>query len=135
MGTVGRGARLAATIPQAPAQILKPVTRANPAPRPNSSGTVQPSTMARPTTAGSTPNASAATAIASSVRPCPNAISPSSSGSSVLEAKTCSSYANATRAMTVPSNGAASALPRAVGRLMMFGMLTEAQVELTYGSR
>jgi len=87
----GRGARLAATIPQAPAQTLKQATRANPAPAPNSSGTVQPSMMTTPTAAGRSPKANAATATASSGSLWPNAISPSSSGSSALEAKTCSS--------------------------------------------
>lgn len=111
MGTAGRDARLAATIPQAPAQTLKQATRANPAPAPNSSGTVQPSTMATPTAAGSSPKANAATATASSVSLCSNAISPSSSGSSAPEAKPCSSWANAAWAITAPSDGAASAYP------------------------
>ena len=135
MGTAGHGARLAATIPHAPAPTLKQATMANPAPAPNSSGTVQPSRMTRPTTAGSSPKANAATATASSVSPWPNAISSSSSDSSTPEAKTCSSYANATWAMTAPSDGAASVYPVRLVRLLLSGMLTETVIHLTYGSR
>jgi hypothetical protein len=106
-----RGALLAATIPQTPAATLRQATMANPAPAPNSSGTVQPTTMATPTAAGSTPRAAAASATASSVSRCPNAVSPSSSDASSSEAKTRSSFANAAWAMTSPSDGAATAYP------------------------
>ncbi|HAC44823.1 MAG TPA: hypothetical protein DCF65_02025, partial [Chloroflexi bacterium] len=47
-GAGERGARIDDAIPHAPAPSLMKATMANPAPAPNSSGTVQPSMMARP---------------------------------------------------------------------------------------
>jgi hypothetical protein len=106
----GRGERLAATIPQAPAATLKPASMPKPAPAPNSSGTVQPRTMARLTSTGSNPKAKAATETASRV-PARYPISPSTGASSTPETKTGLSNSNATWAMTAPSHGAASAYP------------------------